>query len=101
MSILQQWGGVMLGHISPEPVAGQGRQPKLWQIGDERKTLEEWVRDRRNCLQLSASAIKTRIWRAERDGRTLSIAALQDPQARFARTTRKNNAWKLDMVIPK
>jgi hypothetical protein len=101
MSILQQWGGVMLGHISPEPVAGQGRQPKLWQIGSDRQTLEAWVRDRRNCLQLSASAIKARIWRAERDGRKLTLAELQAPQDKFSSTRRKNMAWKADMVMPK
>ena len=79
---LAQWGGVVMHH-EPQGAPKTMHNAKRWRIGNERKTIRDWVRDPRNTLGLSQQAIKCRIWRAENKGLVLSFDALQDPRARW------------------
>ena len=80
---LSHWGAVIsFGNSYSAPRTNPNA--KRWRIGSERKTLRDWAGDPRNTLRLSAMAIKCRIWRAERKGRVLSIAELQDKRERYS-----------------
>jgi hypothetical protein len=94
---IQQWGGVFLRIADPDPVRTNGPQPKLWRIGNERKTLKDWVRDPRNTLGLTKSGIKCRIDRAEKQERVLQIADLQAPQERYSRRAKSDHEWRRQM----